>query len=673
MSDDSPSSTLAKYGQKVFDSFAAARKKSLEPRWNESRDNFNSVFKSLWKHEEGKDWRSKVTPGTVRQKVMTAYSMMVDIALQGGKIPLAFKPSPRMLEQDVEAALSNQEELDAAKDVIDEQYAKCHADRAYGNNIMYGAMYGITYAKRVREVYETTGFESVEFEGMEEFGITDMGGVPSELLEFEERIFSEEGPGWYAGSNWEIFADPEANYNPRQGQGWFHVRDVSPYFLRTKLGRDYFLDKAIESVLEEGRRRKGEKTGDGDESSLPPYLRDLTDRKKTITYRESFLRIPRKVAEQFERELRVMNGRTRDGLGKYLPWEAPSAAEHEYTGDDIWVHFVLADRHIIRYVRVDAQDNPMYSAKWEDVVDEPGGRGVADNTKQAHEGIAKVMRAIEDNTNWSENVTGFIKPNMIEGRIKSLYPGQTVVASESAKSASDAFAQIKIENKIDGLLVLLATWEKYADWDSMMAKISQGQIEKSDATATEIMTQESKGDKYSGSVIRNYDEGLVEPISTDIFHENMRDPNVTRGRGDFVIQALGFQAFQDRVVRVRMYRTLLELALSNENVFAEFKLRGILDPMVNAMQVDPDSVLKTTAEKQQEAMAIQEQQAREREALENAPPDPTIAAKVRKEDAAGQAALMNAETKQAEVELKAEEQEQRRIAEQLGAPQQPVV
>ena len=665
MADQKASSPLAQYGLKMYSSFADARKKHLEPTWNEARANFNSEFKALWKHEEGEDLRSKATPGTVRQKVMTAFSVMVDVALQGGKIAFSMAPSKRLLAQNTEAAEVYRQDIDDAKDVIDEQYAKCHADRAYMSSVMYGAMYGIAYMKRIRETYSSSGFEALEVEGIE-----DQSSIPSELLEFEEVMFSEEGPGMTACSNWEIYCDPEANYNPRQGQGWFHVRDVSPYFLRQKKGAPYFLDWAIDQVLDECKRRRGEREDeDRSDDSLPPYLRDLADRRRGITYRESFLRVPRQTAEMFERDIRLRAGRKRSDTGQFIAWEAPSAAESKWDGDEVWVHKVIADRHIIRYVRVDAEDNPMYSAKWEAVVDEPGGRGVAENTRLAHEGIAKTLRAIEDNTSWSENVQGIFKPRLIEGNVKHMKPGQVLIASDAAKSASDAFTQVKLDNHIEGLVLLLGLYEKYADWDSMFARITQGQVEKDAATATEILSQQENADKYTGGVIRNWDEGLVEPITTDIFKENMRDPAIERGRGDFVVQALGFQEFKDRITRIRTYRTILELALSHEAVMAEFKIRGLVEPMVAAAEIDVDTVMKTDEEKAQEVQMREEQLAAEAE--QNAQLDPITAAKARKEDAQGQAALMKAEADQAKVELEAERQEreaQDRAAEAAGIP-----
>jgi hypothetical protein len=196
----------------------------------------------------------------------------------------------------------------------------------------------------------------------------------------------------------------------------------------------------------------------------------------------------------------------------------------------------------------------------------------------------------------------------------------------------------------------------------MFPKITQGQIEKNQATATEIMEQSERADKYTGGVVRNYDEGLIEPITTDIFRENMRDPAITKGRGDFVVQALGFQSFKDRISRMRTYRTVLELALLDPEIRAMFKLRGIVEPMVKAAEIDVSSVMNSDEEMQANA---------ERNALAQQPPpqqpDELTVARAERERATGQAALMKATTDQAKVELTAEQMEDARRQREMGA------
>jgi hypothetical protein len=142
----------------------------------------------------------------------------------------------------------------------------------------------------------------------------------------------------------------------------------------------------------------------------------------------------------------------------------------------------------------------------------------------------------------------------------------------------------------------------------------------------------------------------------------MRDPAITKGRGDFVVQALGFQSFKDRISRMRTYRTVLELALLDPEIRAMFKLRGIVEPMVKAAEIDVSSVMNSDEEMQANA---------ERTALAQQPapqqPDELTVARAERERATGQAALMKATTDQAKVELTAEQMEDARRQREIGA------
>jgi hypothetical protein len=672
MADSQPTGLMA-HADTLFRSFLDARKTNLETRWNENRSNYLAEFKALWKTEEGKDWRSQVTPDTVRQKVLTVFAIVVDLALQSGKIPFEMRPSRRLLREDAQAADTLSAQIEAASDLLDAQLARCHADREYSRNLMYALLYGRTYAKRVHEVYSETGFERVDIPG-----VSDLRTVPTDLTAFKPSIFSEEGPGWLAVSNWEVWTDPEANYDPRKGKGWFHARRISPAQLRARKDKPYFDNDAIDRVLEAGKKGTAGATQSAEiqipDESLPPYLRNLKDRRSTIWYREAFISVPAEQAVAYEAER--MREYTKSALpdaegNPPEPLKLNIGPDDAGDGDEVWVHMVMANGEIVRYVRCEAEDNPMYSAACEDVPDEEA-RGIADSAKTSHEAIAKVMRAIEDNVNWACNVQGIAKPRMLQESLPtSMKPGQVLIANDSCKSAADAFDQIKLDPMIQQLVELLAIWEKYSDWSTMTPKISQGQVEKNQATATEILKQTQASDNYTGMIIRNFDEGLIEPITTDIFRENMLDPAIQEGKGDFVVQALGFQSFRDRVTRIRIFQSILTLALSDPRIMAEFKLRKLLEPMVAASQIDVDSVMLTDEEKAADAEAQAAAAQAEQQAQQPAPAAPDIATQARaaKDQAMGQAALLKAQADAAKVEMAAEQAErndQNRLAAGMG-------
>jgi len=227
-----------------------------------------------------------------------------------------------------------------------------------------------------------------------------------------------------------------------------------------------------------------------------------------------------------------------------------------------------------------------------------------------------------------------------------------LLLAEECQDANKAFQQISIENRGREVLELLALVEKYIDQDSMVPKISQGiKIERQE-TAYEASQRLSQAGKYMGSVIRNGDEGLIEPIVTDFYKYNMEDPAVRRGKGNFVVKALGFSSFQDRIVRATKIQQLLTLLLSSPLLQADWKIGKLGDELAKSYDIDPDEFKKTAEEKQAEA-----QMRAEAEQAAAAMQQEAAAAEVGKTQAQAEAIRTKAVTDAAKVELEAEKAE----------------
>lgn len=650
--------SLVEFATKLFDDFAQARQ-SIETRWDENRRDFLGEFRSLWKIEEGKDWRSKAVVGIARQKAMTAYSIIVDLTLQGGHIPFDLRPSRRLYESRPDADQAFAAAVEESKARISKQLDRCHADRQYMLNILSGCIYGETWAKKVMEEFEETGVRPVA---------ALPGMVVDELdqgIEYEPYTETAMGGAWRYRSVWNMFADPEyVDARDPDSAGLFDQEMVTPRWLRGQKGKPFWIDDAIEACIADVSRKQGAgSTANTDtrDAALPPYLRDVKSRRRSIRFLEGWIWMPRLKAEEFEAEL--LASLHRDEPGAEIPRVGYKPGEDDDTGDDVYVMVCLADREIVRYARVQPKENPYYHAPFERTLDERHGRGVVDNAKPAHEGVSKTMRAIEDNMAWSCNVQGVMRSKMLKRPIQHMKPGQLLEASEMCQRASDAIEQLVIQD-VSGPLVqaLLPLWEKYADWDTMLPKITQGQIEKNAATATEITIQSQRADNYVGTVLRNFDEGLIEPIVQAFHDDNMLDPSVTTGRGDFVVQALGYEAYQDRLRRVKKLQEFLLLVLSDPALRAETNLRDVLEPLAKAMGIDTEGTLKTEDEKAAEARAAQAMQQQAGSAAGGAP-DPTAQernlAAAERDRAQAAATARKAEIDAAKVEIEAEKAERR--------------
>jgi len=89
----------------------------------------------------------------------------------------------------------------------------------------------------------------------------------------------------------------------------------------------------------------------------------------------------------------------------------------------------------------------------------------------------------------------------------------------------------------------------------------------------------------------------------------MKDPNINRGKGNYIAKALGFSSFENRVVRLHKTMQYLQLILSSEALMAESKLRPMLEEIAKMLDQNPETILKTPQEKQEEQKQMAEAQA----------------------------------------------------------------
>ena len=157
--------------------------------------------------------------------------------------------------------------------------------------------------------------------------------------------------------------------------------------------------------------------------------------------------------------------------------------------------------------------------------------------------------------------------------------------------------------------------------------------------------------KYIGSVVRNIDTGLIEPLVEAFYDFNMNDPNVLLGKGSYVVKALGFTSFQDRVERITKLQQNLQLILSDPDLKAQSKLRWYLEEIAKALDLDPDQALKSPAETAQEQQQEQ-QQAALAGAAQQTPPDPSLQAKIQALQAKATLDMANAAKAQEETLIK---------------------
>jgi len=531
---DNQAHPLADYVLKLF-AEASRNRKTLEEKWERNREAFRRITTGQWKVEEGQAWRSQATSGLTKGKVVMAYAQMIDSVLTGGRIPFMMKASPeqqeRLNELPPELSESADDQREKMQRKIEEQLLDCHADRNFMKNMFSCALYGETSALGSRRVVVKKRRRPRNLPDIE-----DTSRIPAELVDWESYDEKRIGPTWEYWSVWNVFRDMEVDDLEECAYIFLRVMK-SAYWLRSKKGKRYFDDDAIDAAIEEAKDEKGTgSTQETDVSSLPPGLRDVKHRQNTIRYLELRGRVPRNLLEQYEDEIKTK---------KNSEYKMPSIDfdNVEDDGDEVEVILNIAGTKIVRCIRSTPKERLVFQSKWEDNLDDVGGTGAADNVEDAHRMQTGALRSFEDNTRLSSAFILALKERYLENPEdfdKGLLKGVLkLLLSEDCEDARQAVQQINIKNIGRTLLEFIALLDKKGDEESLIPKISQGiQVEK-DATAYELSTQVDKAGKYYGMAIRNQDEGLIEPIITYFYEYNMDDPDLTEGKGDYVAKALG--------------------------------------------------------------------------------------------------------------------------------------
>lgn len=598
-------SDLAGYLLELFTTFSTNRGGS-EEKWTRNWSAFCGQSTGYWKAEEGDDWRSNTFINITKMKAMSAFAICSDMVLQGGKIPFMLQESKASimrregLPPDAESAV--EQGIDDMTSIIEEQCADCKADQQLLRCIMSGAIYGEMLAKMYVHDVQKRDFVAVNMapQGMQ--GVPMQPEQQQQYTRFQEVIEDKSAPAWAYVSPWDIFRDLESD-DIQGGRGFFHREEVTAWDLRTRARGGLFLPDAVERVIREAQNQSTGRASFSADGARAPGRGDYKSMGCKILYREFWGRVPKSIAKKFEAEMT-----SEEVLGVDLT--TSELNNYEDDGREVEIMAVLADDHVVRYARVDPGQRPLFRAVWEERIDSPDGRGVADNLEDVQLVLNGAVRAFEDNKKLACNVQFAVIKEYLAAPL-TFKPGAQIEIPMIAKDVRAALQQIIVADVGESLLNLIRLMERYADAASMIPQITQGvRPEKSADTAYELSQLLENAGKYIGSVIRNIDNGLIEPIISEMYRYNMADPDLTQGKGAYSVQALGFSSFQARVVRQQRLLQVIQLVLGSEALGQDQDIRELFTELLKSMDLDPKQTeLSDERKKERGEQASQAQQA----------------------------------------------------------------
>ncbi len=562
----------------LFSQWESDRQELLEDKWNR---NLSAMKGEDWdkrdafkKSESDETWKSHTYIPVTRNKVMSAYSIIIDMVMQGGRIPFMLTPSPwdNIVWDDLPTKMQDQlkENMKDMEDLIRQQLTESKADIALMQNIMSMAVYGETYAKRTISTVSRNSFAPVVEDG--------------NLVGYEPVTKEYTIPNWDFVSVWDIFRDWE-NQDLKDGLGMIQRDFISPYELRQLKGKPYYDDEMIDEVLDAVDNVQNDEDSTSTDS-LPPHLRDISSRKNTIRRLEFWGRAPRKKVEEYiaQRIDRINGGQKASEKFKKL-----YTADEENNGDEVEILCIVCNGKIIRFVPMkDVNDRPYMNAPWEIPMDTVASAGIADKLTELQAVLNGAMRTFEDNKKLTANSMYAIKEELLDTPLDEFKPGAKIRVSEECPDVRQAIMAIQFPDIGESLMSLIQLMNQYIEENSMVPRIAQGLQSTKDVTAFEISQQIQGSGKYNGGVTRNLDVYLIGPMVTEYYEYDMLDPNIPFEKGHYEVKPLGFTTYQNKIVRVQKMQQFLAIVSQDEDLKRKFDTGKMGEEIAKLMDVEVD-------------------------------------------------------------------------------------
>jgi len=591
-----PDSSLASWLRDSCLKEAKENRQKTEQKWNRNRAaryaDASLDPKGTWKTtEKTKPGQSDTFFDITKQKCVSAISLIADTVFKDNRVPFICAledegSSTEAIEQDPSAADTVEDAIEFCEARLHRQLRHCNAVEQLMKCLDDAVTYGEYWTHDYSDTIETQHYVDVG------------GGV------FDQVVKAEDTKAFEHVTPWEMYRDMEEQ-DIRQGAYVIRARAISPYDLRLMVTLPLKIPANIKKVLEKcAASNAGTTTEYDNTTNMPPRLRDIANRNKTIDFAEFWCLAPVEKVRAFQRKLAALD---KDGNADTAP-EPADPDEPKLPGKLVKIFAQTANDEIVAF-KVQPGPTPYEREEFEPNNDSPDGVGIADNMESCQKVLNGAIRSFEDNAKLIANFMLFIKrewfdedpeTNWFEGGVFTL-TGE-VGPDEDARKG---MFQPQFADVTASLQNLITMFLEFSDMTSHVPRAEQGHQSANPQTAFELQQRLEKAGKYMGNVIKRLDRLIGRLL--DKFHAyNMANPDVVDGKGDFSIRPNGFDSFQNRYIRLQRLLNFLSLISSDLDIKKQAKLRYLLGEIAKAQDMEPDQIWKTSAEMQAEAEAEQQ-------------------------------------------------------------------
>jgi len=600
-----------------------------------SSHGFNEGYGSVTtkeNEEEERNWRSRTFIKALKQKTVSAFSQVVDIVLQNGRMPYALKtkgeleysPTPQPpaqiapeIQQKIQQLPPDQQQMAMAlvqeqmqkvakKDLegkmeksriamekrIGDQLTESKANIEMAKSCLSLPLYGESILKKIIKLVPKKAYKNE---------VTDDGTEVSIVVHKTKKV-----PGIVHVPVWDIFRDLEAD-DIQDGKGIIHRTLWEPYDLWLKLDNPNYIKENVQEAID-----KYKDSGDSecfkdyhyitDINSYQPKFRRINQKENILHYVEYWGRVPKELALQFEAEIDEKSEKSYEIILR----NSKKVDELATSGNEVEVVLGMIGDIIISYERTRAEDRPFMRAVWEWNPDEPYGIGVADNTEDDQILLNGATRAFEDNKKLSSNIGFAVRTDKVGKLPKDLTPGFRIQVDED-EDIRRAFMPLTIPDVGESLMSVINLASRFMEEDSLIPRITQGMAENVPGTAFAAAQQIDKAGKYMAAVIQNIDSGQIEPTISWYYEFNMRDPEV-KAKSDLVVVPEGFKVYKERIQALSQFNSYVSFVMNNPLSASQIDIRKTIEEYGRILDIDYTYLLKPIEQVTEEAQAQAKQQ-----------------------------------------------------------------
>jgi len=189
----------------------------------------------------------------------------------------------------------------------------------------------------------------------------------------------------------------------------------------------------------------------------------------------------------------------------------------------------------------------------------------------------------------------------------ALTPRKVFWKKDPSAAIGNAFAIFNVSSFQPELKDVFNTAKELADEESAMPKIAQGEMGNTPiqtATATSMLMNASNS--YLRDVVKNWDDDVTIPLIGRFYDYNMQfnpDPSI---KGDFEVDARGASTLMVKETQTQALLSLM--AFANDPTFGPMtKAAALYRKTVEAQRLNPDDIVRSDEEIEQQQRAAQQQ------------------------------------------------------------------